>query len=65
MVKNNTVQSVVILGDCILNNINPRGISKDGNVKVKTFSGSTSGDTKDHINPTIRAQPDAIIIHIG
>ena len=60
--ENNTVQSVVILGDSILNNINLRGISKDGNVKVKTFSGSTSGDMKD---PTIRAQPDAITIHIG
>ena len=63
--ENNTVQSVVSLGDSILNNINPRGIFKDGNVKVKTFSGSISGGMKDHINPTILAQPDAIVIHIG
>ena len=32
---------------------------------MKTFAGSTSEDMKDHINPTIREQPDAIILHIG
>ena len=68
---NNTVKSVVILGDSMLNNIIAQGISKDGNVKVKSFAGSTSEVMKDHINPTIcdhptiREQPDAIILHIA
>ena len=62
---NSKLKSVAIIGDSILNNINPRGISKEGNVKVKSFPGSTSEDMKDFINPTFRLQPDAIILHKG
>ena len=47
------LKSVVIIGDSILNDINPSGISKHGNVKVKNFPGSTSEAMKDYINPTI------------
>ena len=53
------------IGDSILNDINPREISKEGNGKVKSFPGSTSEDMKDFINPSIRLQPDAIILHVG
>ena len=63
--SNNTVKSVEIIGDSIINNINPRGISKEGNVKVKSIPGSTSDDMKDHIKLTVRRKPDAIIIHVG
>ena len=59
------LKSVTIIDDSILNNINPRGISKEGNVKVKSYPGLTSEDMLDFVNPTIRLQPDAIIIHVG
>ena len=62
---NNNLKSVTIIGDSILNNIHPRGISKDGNVNVKSYPGLTSEDMMDFINPTIRLQSDAIIIHVG
>ena len=45
--------------------INPRGISKHGYVKVNFFSGATSEAMKDYINPTIRLKPDAVLIHVG
>ena len=59
------LMSVVIIGDSMLNNINPRGISKYGIVNIKHFSRSTSESMKDYINPTIRSKPDAMIIHVG
>ena len=62
---NNNLKPVTIIGDSILNNINPRGISKEGNVNVKGYPGLTSDDMMDFINPTIRQKPDAIIIHVG
>ena len=58
-------ESVEIIGDSILNNINARGISKKGNVKVLSHSGATSKDLKSHIIPTINRKPNVLIIHIG
>ena len=48
-----------------MNNIEGKGISKDGNVKVTGFSCSTSGDLKHHAIPTINRKPDVLILHIG
>ena len=59
------LKSVTIIGDSTLNNINPRGISKNGNVKISVHPGATSVDMKDYINPTIRRKPDVLIIHVG
>ena len=59
------LKSVVKIGDSILNHINPRGISKHGNVQVKTFSGVTKTPMNDYINPMIQLKPDAVIIHVG
>ena len=59
------LKSGVIIGDSILNDINPRGISKHGNVKVKHFSGETSEAMKGYINPPIRLKPDAVVKHVG
>ena len=60
-----TLPSIEIIGDSILNNIEGKGISKHGNVKVTGFSGSTSGDLKHHAIPTINRKPDVLILHIG
>ena len=58
-------ETVEIIGDSILNNINARNISKKGNVKVLNHSGAISKDLKSHIIPTINRKPNVLIIHIG
>ena len=49
----NSLKSIVIIGDGILNNINPREICKEGNVKISSYPDTTSEDMKDFLNPTI------------
>ena len=39
--KNNKIE---ITGDSLLNDLNDRGLSKDGNVKTRKYPGSSSGD---------------------
>ena len=49
----------------MLNNINARGISNKGNVKVFNHPGATCEDLKDHINPSIKRKLNILICHIG
>ena len=56
---------VEIIGDSILNNIAPHGISQKGNVTISNHSGATSEDIIEKIKPVIKKKPDLIIIHIG
>ena len=58
-------RNVCIIGDSIINGINPNGFKKNMNVKVKPYGGATSEDLIDFIKPTIRKKPDDVIIHIG
>ena len=74
-------RNVCIIGDSIVNGINPNGFKKDSstkriginpngfnkvfNVKVRPHGGATSEDMIDYIKPTIRKKPDDIIIHVG
>ena len=60
-----TKPRIEVVGDSILNNINGIGISKYGNVKVLPYPGATSEDLKDHVQPSLRRRPDALILHIG
>ena len=57
--------SIEIVGDSMLNNINSRGISKTHKINVLNVSGLKSDDIRDHLNPSIRRKPDAIICHVG
>ena len=57
--------NIEIISDSILNNINPRGISRTDDVKVLNHPNATSEDLKDFINLTIGRKPDAIIVRIG
>ena len=56
---------IEVIGDSLLNNINPRGISKKGDVKILNHPGATSQDMKDFINPSINRKPDMLICHVG
>ena len=58
-------KQVFIVGDCILKNLQGRKISRSTKVKVSSFPGSTTMDMRDHIKPTLRQNPDAIVIHVG
>ena len=54
-----------IVGDSILKNLQGRKISRSAKVKVSSFPGCTTIDMRDHIKPTLRKNPDAIVIHVG
>lgn len=48
--KHDIIHSVSIIGDSMLNNIEGKGISNKGNVKVLPIPGTTSHDMKDDAN---------------
>ena len=58
-------KSVVIIGDSIINGIEPKGLSKGNSVKVTAHPGASSRDIVDHIRPVARQKPDIVIIHCG
>ena len=58
-------KSIVIIGDSMLNNIDPKGLGKKHQVKVRSYGGSTTKDMIDFIKPTIRKKPDVIVMHVG
>lgn len=60
--KKNTV---LIVGDSMLKNINEWTLSKRYTTKVRCFRGSTVGDLHDYIKPLLRKRPDKIILIIG
>ena len=49
----------------MLNNIHPRGLSKDSDVKVYSRPRATSDAIKHQINPSINRKPDVLIVHVG
>lgn len=60
--KKNTV---LIVGDSMLNNIDERTFSRRYTTKVHCFRCSTVGDLEDYIKPLLRRKPDKIILVIG
>ena len=60
-----TLSYVFIVGDSILKNLQGRKISRSAKVKVSSFPRCcTTIDMRDHIKPTLRKNPDAIVIHV-
>ena len=58
---------VEILGDSMLNGVQEKGLNKnaDINIKIRKYPGASSTDILDHIRPSLRKEPDQIIIHAG
>ena len=54
---------IYINGDSIEKHITGHGISKNGQVQVKTHPGATKDDIIDYIYPNIYQKPDIVIIH--
>ena len=55
----------VIAGDSVIQNIRGWSLSKTNKVVVKPFPGVTTEDVEDFIKPTLRKDPENIIIHVG
>ena len=47
----------------MLNGITEHGLDKQHRMEVKAHPGATSQDILDHIKPTVRRNPDVLIIH--
>lgn len=62
-------RSTTIIGDSIIKDIKQyklkKNISKGDKVYVKSFSGATTEDMVDYIKPSLRYNPDLIILHTG
>ena len=56
---------VVIVGDSIVKNIDPRGLSKKSKTLVKRYSGARCEDMLDFVKPIAQRRPKRIIIHSG
>ena len=64
----NPKKRVVILGDSVVKGIHGWKLSKARNapsVSVKSFHEATIEDMESYAIPTVRAQPDEIILHVG
>ena len=48
-----------------LKNLRGHKMSKVNQVKISTFSGSTTKDMCDHVKSILRKKPDRLIIHVG
>lgn len=66
--KKNT-RTITILGDSIVKDIKghklKRKLAKNERIYVKSFPGATITDMKDHVRPTMRSDPDLIVLHAG
>ena len=51
----------------MLNGVQEKGLNKnaDINIKIRKYSGASSTDILDHIQPSLRKEPGEIIIHAG
>ena len=51
----------------MLNGIQEKGLSKnaDTNIKIRKYPGASSTNILDHIKPSLRKEPDQIVIHAG
>ena len=60
-------KKVFIIGDSLINGVNPNRFTtcKNISVSVKPFGGSTSRHMLDYIKPIIRKKPDMVIFHVG
>lgn len=56
---------VVIAGNSMLKFINDRKILQNHITQVKCSSGATVDNMSDYIKPTLRHNPNEIILHVG
>ena len=57
--------TVLIVGDSMISNINENTLSRRYQTKVRSFQGSTIKDLHDYIKPLLKKKPDKIVLVIG
>ena len=63
-----TKKNVIILGDSVIKHVNGYDIARKLDkykVFLKSFSGAKVRCLKDHMNPSLRDNPDHFVLHIG
>lgn len=67
--KGTKKRSITIVGDSIIKDIKSHKMRKDipsgEKLYIKSFSGSTTEEMVDYIKPSLRYNPDLLIIHVG
>ena len=61
-------RTITIAGDSMLGGIKQwrmRKLMPKNNVHVKCFPGATTSDMADYIKPTMRRDPDVVVLHVG
>ena len=64
-VKKQARNSVVIIGDSIIKQVDQRKMSSNKTVKVRSFPGATIEDMADYLRPLLRNNPSSLISHVG
>ena len=49
----------------MLNGVQEKGLNADINIKIRKYPGASLTDMLDHIRPSLRKEPDQIIIYAG
>ena len=57
--------TVLVVGDSMVSNINEKTLSRKFHMKVRSFPGANTRDLQDYVKPLIRKRPEKIIIVIG
>ena len=57
--------TVLVVGDSMINNVDERQLGKRYQTKVRSFSGATTTDLEDYLKPLLRKKPDKIILVVG
>ena len=66
--KKSKKRSITIIGDSLLKDVKAFKMRKDlpnEKVYVKSFPGSTTNCMKDYVKPSLKYDPDLIIMHVG
>ena len=64
--KDNSRQTVGIIGDSILKQLDANKLSnKERSVTVRSFPGATTDDIQDYCKPIAKRKPDICIVHVG
>ena len=57
--------TVLVVGDSMIDNVDERQLGKRYQTKVRSFSGATTTDLEDYLKPLLRKKPDKIILVVG
>ena len=62
-----STETVAIVGDSMIKHLNPRKLRNATNkrISIKTFPGATTNDLTYYVKPTLKTQPNNVVIHVG